>query len=63
MKRNRQNDSPFRRSIGLSALMRLFMVIAAVLAIGAAFTTRNVAMGIAGLFLMVAALVLGWGQR
>ena len=61
-----QTDSPLRRSIGLSGVLRFFIAIAAVIAIGAALAAGRWALAIAGLVFVVAAVALAnraWRRR
>ena len=55
-----QTDSPLRRSIGLSGVIRWLLAAAAVIAIGAALTSGHYALGIAGVVFLVAAVTLGY---
>lgn len=55
-----QTDSPLRRSIGLSGVIRWFIAAAAVIAIGAAFADGHYALAIAGVVFLVAAVALGY---
>ena len=52
-----QNDSPLKRSIGLSGVIRFLIAVVAVVAVGGAFADGNYVLGIAVVF-VVAAVVL-----
>lgn len=54
------SDSPLRRSIGLSGLIWWVIVVAATIAVGAAFSAGRYAMGSAAVVFLVAAVVLGF---
>lgn len=56
-------QTPLRRSIGLSGLLRWIVAVAAVIAIGAAVSERRYALGAAGVTFLVAAVVLGYRAR
>jgi hypothetical protein len=53
-------DSPLRRSIGLSGVIRWLIAAAAVIAVGAAFAAGYFALAIAGLVFFVTAVGLGY---
>jgi hypothetical protein len=53
-------DSPFSRSIGLAGLIRWLIVVAGVIAIGAAFAAGFYALAITGLVFLAAAAALGY---
>ena len=55
-----QTDSPLRRSIGLSGVIRWLIAAAAVIAIGAAFADGHYALAIAGIVFLVAAAALSY---
>ena len=55
-----QTDSPLKRSIGLSGVIRWLIAAAAVIAIGAAFAAGRFALAIAGLVFIVAAVSLAY---
>jgi hypothetical protein len=57
-------ESPLRRSISLSNLIRGFIALFAVLAIGAAFAAGHIGLGLAGGAFCVVAVALGyWAWR
>ena len=56
-------QTPLRRSIGLSGLLRWIVAVAAVIAIGAAVSERRYALSAAGVTFLVAAVVLGYRAR
>lgn len=56
-----QTDSPLKRSIGLSGVIRFLIVVVAVVAVGAAFAADHYALGIAAVVFFVVAAVLGYG--
>lgn len=58
-----QPESPLRRSIGLSGILRWLVAAAAVIAIGAAIADGRLALGIAGVVFLLAAVVLGYRAR
>ena len=58
-----QPESPLRRSIGLSGVLRWLVAAAAVIAIGAAIAERRYALGVAGVMFLIAAVVLGYRAR
>ena len=58
-----QTESPLRRSIGLSGLLRWLVAVAAVIAIGAAIADGRLALGLAGIVFLFAAVVLGYRAR
>ena len=55
-----ETDSPFKRSIGLSGVIRWLIAAGAVIAIGAAFAAGRFALAIAGLVFIVAAVSLAY---
>ena len=55
-----QPDSPLKRSIGLSNLVRGLIALFAVIAIGAAFATGRYGLGIGATVFIVVAAVLGY---
>ncbi|NOT09445.1 MAG: hypothetical protein HOP28_14740 [Gemmatimonadales bacterium] len=55
-----QSDSPLRRSVGLSGIVRWLIAVVAAIAIGAAFAAGRFALAIAGLVLLLAAAALGY---
>ena len=55
-----ETDSPLKRSIGLSGVIRWLIAVAAVIAIGAAFADRRYGLAIAGVVFLVAAVALGY---
>jgi len=59
-------DSPLRRSIGLSGIVRWLIALGATLAIGAAFAARYYLLAIVGILFFLAAVALafrGWQAR
>lgn len=54
------DTSPLRHSIGLSGVLRWLIVVAAVIAIGAAFTSGRSGLGIVGLLFILVAAALGY---
>ena len=58
-----QRESAFRRSIGLTGLIWWIIAVAAMIAIGAAFSTGRYAMGVSASVFMVGAAVLGFRAR
>ena len=59
-----QPDSPYSRSIGLSGLIRWLIVVAGVIAVGAAFSAGFYALAIAGVVFwpLLLALAIGLGE-
>ena len=55
-----ENNSPLKRSIGLSGVIRFLIAVVAVVAVGAALADDNYVLGIAGVVFVVAAVVLGY---
>ena len=55
-----QPDPPLTRSIGLSGVLRWLIVVAAVVAIGAAFAAGQYRMAVVGAVFFVAAGALGY---
>lgn len=55
-----QTDTPLKRSIGLSGVIRFLVAVVAVVAVGAAFADDNYALGGAGIVFVVVAVVLGY---
>jgi hypothetical protein len=55
-----QPESPLKRSIGLSNVVRGLIALFAVVAIGAAFAAGRVALAIAGLVFFAVAAALGY---
>lgn len=55
-----QTDSPLKRSVGLSGVLRFLIAAAAVIAIGAAFSAGRPALAVAGLVFLVAAAALAY---
>ena len=55
-----QTESPLKRSIGLSGVIRFLIAVVAVVAVGAAFADGHYTLGIAGVVFLVAAVVLGY---
>jgi type IV secretory pathway VirB2 component (pilin) len=56
-------DSPLKRSIGLSGVVRWLIAVAAVIAIGGAFAAGRNSLALAGLVFLLVALVLGYRAR
>ncbi len=56
-------ESPLRRSIGLSGLVRWAIAVMAVIAIGAAFNAHAYGLAIGGLVFLVAAAALAYILR
>ena len=54
-----ETNSPLKRSIGLSGVIRFLVAVVAVIAVGAALADDNYVLGIAGVVFVVAAVVLG----
>jgi hypothetical protein len=55
-----ETDSPLRRSIGLSGVIRFLIAVLAVIAISGAFASGRYAFGIGGVVFFVAAIALGY---
>jgi hypothetical protein len=55
-----QPESPYSRSIGLSGLIRWLIVVAGVIAVGAAFAAGFYALAIAGVVFLAAIAGLGY---
>ena len=53
-------DSPLKRSIGLSGVIRFLIAVLAVIAIAAAFAAGRYAMAIVGVGFVLAAIALGY---
>lgn len=58
-----QDVPPIRRSIGLSGLIWWIMAVAAMIAIGAAFSAGRYTMGVVAAVFVVAAAILGFRAR
>ena len=55
-----RTDSPFKRSIGLSGVIRFLIAVSAVIAVGAAFASGRYAMAMIAVAFLVAAIALGY---
>jgi len=55
-----QVDSPLKRSIGLSGVIRFLVAVVAAIAIGAAFADGQFALAIAGVVFLVVAVTLAY---
>ncbi len=55
-----QTNSPLKRSIGLSGVIRFLLAVVAVVAVGAAFAAHRYALGIAAVVFLVVAVGLGY---
>ena len=58
-----QTDSASTRSIGLSGLVRWLIVVAGVVAVGAAFVAGSYALAIVGVVFLIVAAGLGYWVR
>lgn len=55
-----ETDTPLKRSIGLSGVIRFLIAAVAVIAIGAALASGRYALAIAGVVFLVVAIALGY---
>ena len=58
-----ESESPLRRSIGVAGVIRWLLVVAGIVAIGAAFSAGRAALGIAGAVFLVVAAALALRAR
>ena len=56
-------DTPLTRSIGLSGVIRWFVAVAAVIAIGAAVAEGSYALAVAGVVFLLAAVALSYRRN